>query len=122
MRTCTPGFARSNCSPPSLTLAPPEIRDRITIAETSDFAVAERAFDLVICREVFEHLTVLQVRESVGRICRASSRYVYVTTRKKDGRGTVHDCRVVVTERDGDICASDHYGVLADVQVVASNG
>ncbi|HEY4244312.1 MAG TPA: endonuclease/exonuclease/phosphatase family protein [Kofleriaceae bacterium] len=46
--------------------------------------------------------------------------YVMVTTRKKDGRGTVHDCRVVMTERDerGD-CASDHYGVLADVQVVA---
>src|SRR4029453_4709396 len=36
---------------------------------------------------------------------------VFVTTRKKDGRGTVHDCRVVLTERDGDgddaICASD---------------
>ncbi len=46
--------------------------------------------------------------------------YIYATSRKKDGRGTVHDCRVVMTERDGsdDICASDHYGVLADVQVV----
>jgi len=50
--------------------------------------------------------------------------YVFVTTRKKDGRGTVHDCRVVLTERDGAgddaICASDHYGVCADVQVVAT--
>jgi endonuclease/exonuclease/phosphatase family metal-dependent hydrolase len=46
--------------------------------------------------------------------------YVYVTSRKKDGRGTIHDCRVVMTERDGDICASDHYGVLADVQIRAS--
>ena len=47
--------------------------------------------------------------------------YVYVTSRKKDGRGTIHDCRVVLTERDGtdQICASDHYAVLADVQVVA---
>lgn len=44
--------------------------------------------------------------------------YVYVTSRKKDGRGTVHDCRVVLTEREDGICASDHYGVLADVQVV----
>lgn len=46
--------------------------------------------------------------------------YVYVTSRKKDGRATVHDCQVVLTERDGtdDICASDHYGVLADIQVV----
>lgn len=50
--------------------------------------------------------------------------YVFVTTRKKDGRGTIHDCRVVLTEREGlgevAICASDHYGVCADVQVVAT--
>ena len=47
--------------------------------------------------------------------------YVLVTTRKKDGRGTIHDCRVVLTEREGEaehaICASDHYGVMADVQI-----
>ena len=47
--------------------------------------------------------------------------YVFVTTRKKDGRGTVHDCQVVLTERAGDgadaVCASDHYGVCADVQI-----
>jgi endonuclease/exonuclease/phosphatase family metal-dependent hydrolase len=43
--------------------------------------------------------------------------YIYVTTRKKDGRGTIHACRVVLAERDGDdqICASDHYGVMVDV-------
>ncbi|HSS00383.1 MAG TPA: endonuclease/exonuclease/phosphatase family protein [Kofleriaceae bacterium] len=65
--------------------------------------------------------------------------YLFVTTRKKDGRGTVHDCRVVLTEREAPpghsaeasgraaeeldeaaICASDHYGVCADVQVVAT--
>jgi hypothetical protein len=49
---------------------------------------------------------------------------VFVTTRKRDGRGTVRDCRVVLTERAGlgevAICASDHYGVCADVQVVAA--
>jgi endonuclease/exonuclease/phosphatase family metal-dependent hydrolase len=49
--------------------------------------------------------------------------YVFVTTRKKDGRGTVHDCRVALTDREGvgevAICASDHYAVVADVQVVA---
>jgi endonuclease/exonuclease/phosphatase family metal-dependent hydrolase len=51
--------------------------------------------------------------------------YVLVTTRKKDGRGTVHDCRVVMTEREAigelEICASDHYAVCADVQVVAAS-
>lgn len=50
--------------------------------------------------------------------------YVFVTTRKKDGRGTVHDCRVALTERAGlgevEICASDHYAVCADIQVVAT--
>jgi endonuclease/exonuclease/phosphatase family metal-dependent hydrolase len=49
--------------------------------------------------------------------------YVFVTSRKRDGRGTVQDCRVVMTERDGDggdsVCASDHFGVLAEVQVAA---
>ncbi|MBA3452534.1 MAG: endonuclease/exonuclease/phosphatase family protein [Deltaproteobacteria bacterium] len=48
--------------------------------------------------------------------------YVYVTSRKKDGRGTVHVSKVVLTEREGEgenaICASDHYGVLADIQVM----
>jgi endonuclease/exonuclease/phosphatase family metal-dependent hydrolase len=47
--------------------------------------------------------------------------YVLVTSRKKDGRGTVRGCEVVLTERAGDgadaICASDHYGVMADVQI-----
>ena len=46
--------------------------------------------------------------------------YVLVTSRKKDGRGTVRACEVVLTDRDGTgvdaICASDHYGVMADVQ------
>jgi len=48
--------------------------------------------------------------------------YVFATTRKKDGRGTIHGCRVALTERDGlgevAICASDHYAVCADIQVV----
>ncbi|HYU15545.1 MAG TPA: hypothetical protein VEL05_05730, partial [Candidatus Acidoferrum sp.] len=44
--------------------------------------------------------------------------YVFVTTRRRDGRGTVIDARVVLTERDDTgACASDHYGVLADVQI-----
>lgn len=37
--------------------------------------------DLVICREVLEHLTVLQIRKAVSNLCALSSRYVYVTTR-----------------------------------------
>ncbi|MEZ4358971.1 MAG: endonuclease/exonuclease/phosphatase family protein [Kofleriaceae bacterium] len=50
--------------------------------------------------------------------------YVLVTSRKRDGRGTVRSCEVVLTEREGDgadsVCASDHYGVMAVVQIEAS--
>lgn len=47
--------------------------------------------------------------------------YVFVTTRRKDGRASVLDAQVVLTERDeGGMCASDHFGVLADVQIAPS--
>jgi endonuclease/exonuclease/phosphatase family metal-dependent hydrolase len=49
--------------------------------------------------------------------------YIFVTTRKKDGRGTVHRCEVVLTARDaGGDCASDHYGVLAEIQIAPGHG
>jgi SAM-dependent methyltransferase len=38
-------------------------------------------FDLVICREVLEHLTVREIRQTVQILCEKSSRYVYVTAR-----------------------------------------
>jgi SAM-dependent methyltransferase len=37
--------------------------------------------DLVICREVLEHLTVIGIRRAVTNLCAMSSRYVYLTTR-----------------------------------------
>jgi endonuclease/exonuclease/phosphatase family metal-dependent hydrolase len=44
--------------------------------------------------------------------------YVFVTTRRRDGRGTVLDAQVVLSDRDsGGACASDHFGVLAEVQI-----
>jgi SAM-dependent methyltransferase len=68
-------------SPASQTLAPEGVRDRIRVGPVTEPQVAERAYDLVICREVMEHLTVLQVRQTVAQVCRASSRFVYCTTR-----------------------------------------
>jgi 2-polyprenyl-3-methyl-5-hydroxy-6-metoxy-1,4-benzoquinol methylase len=68
-------------SPSSRELAPIEVRDRIVIGDVAEPHVPERSFDLVICREVLEHLTVLQVRKTVEQLCRASSGFVYVTTR-----------------------------------------
>lgn len=68
-------------APASKKLAPEAIRDRITIGEVTDAHFGALGFDLVVCREVMEHLSVLQVRRTVEQICRASRRFVYVTTR-----------------------------------------
>ncbi|MBI2828976.1 MAG: class I SAM-dependent methyltransferase [Acidobacteria bacterium] len=66
----------------SLRLATPQVRDRIAVGQVTDPALKPAgAYDLVICREVMEHLTVLQVRRAVANIVRMSSRFVYVTTR-----------------------------------------
>jgi SAM-dependent methyltransferase len=68
-------------SPQSPELAPDEVSARIKLGSVAEQHVPESSYDLVICREVMEHLTVLQVRRTVAEICRATSRYVYVTTR-----------------------------------------
>ncbi|MEW5984259.1 MAG: class I SAM-dependent methyltransferase [Acidobacteriota bacterium] len=62
-------------------LATPEVRDRIAIGNTYDPIKPSNAYDLVICREVFEHLTVFQVKKTVENMVRLTSRFVYVTTR-----------------------------------------
>jgi glycerol-3-phosphate cytidylyltransferase-like family protein/SAM-dependent methyltransferase len=62
-------------------LAPEEVRGAIMVGPVTEQLVPDDSYDLVICRETLEHLTVLQVREAVQSMCRASSRYVYVTTR-----------------------------------------
>ncbi|HEY3186859.1 MAG TPA: class I SAM-dependent methyltransferase [Solirubrobacteraceae bacterium] len=68
-------------SPGVVELAPPAVRDRIVVGPVDRPQVPDRAYDLVICREVFEHLTVLQVRRTVQTVCAASTRFVYATTR-----------------------------------------
>ena len=46
--------------------------------------------------------------------------YVFVTTRRRDGRGTVREVQLVLDQRDDDgVCASDHYGVMAEIQIAA---
>ena len=73
-------------------LATPEVRDRITVGSVTDPALAPAdAFDLVICREVLEHLTVLEVRQAVANMVRMTSRYVYVTTRFHPNPATLLD-------------------------------
>jgi endonuclease/exonuclease/phosphatase family metal-dependent hydrolase len=45
--------------------------------------------------------------------------YIFVTTMRKDGRGTIHDCRVVFDQPEDGVFASDHFGLLAEVQIPA---
>jgi glycerol-3-phosphate cytidylyltransferase-like family protein/SAM-dependent methyltransferase len=46
-----------------------------------DWYVDEFRSDLVLCREVLEHLTVPQIAVAVRNLVKLSSRFVYVTTR-----------------------------------------
>jgi SAM-dependent methyltransferase len=63
-------------------LATPEVRDRIAVGYVGDPTLKPAgAYDLVICRETIEHLTVLQVRETVSNMVRMTTRFIYVTTR-----------------------------------------
>jgi SAM-dependent methyltransferase len=78
-------------SPSSHALAPPGMAERIVIGDVTRAHVDEGAYDLVICREVLEHLTVLQIRQTVEQLCRASSRFVYVTTRFHPEPGSLLD-------------------------------
>lgn len=65
----------------SRTLAPDQVRSRISIGPTAPLDAGDASYDLVVCREVIEHLTMLQARRTVAEMCRVSSRFVYVTTR-----------------------------------------
>jgi len=63
-------------------IATPEERDRIAIGDVADPTLKPaNAYDLVISREVLEHLTVLQVKRAVANMVRMTSKFVYVTTR-----------------------------------------
>jgi 2-polyprenyl-3-methyl-5-hydroxy-6-metoxy-1,4-benzoquinol methylase len=62
-------------------IAPSEVQDRIAVALATESGKTDNVYDLVISREVLEHLTVLEVRRAVAEMCRVSSRFIYLTTR-----------------------------------------
>jgi cytidyltransferase-like protein len=62
-------------------IAPPQIAEHIQIGSIVEVAIPADSYDLVICREVFEHMPVINVQKAVENLCRISSRFVYVTTR-----------------------------------------
>lgn len=60
---------------------PIDARDRLYMDITQRHMEPVSHYDLVICREVLEHLTVREIRRAVENLCDLSSRFVYVTTR-----------------------------------------
>lgn len=73
-------------------LATPEVRDRIVVGDVGDPALKPAdAYDLVISREVLEHLTVLQVKRAVANMVRMTKKFIYVTTRFHPNPATLLD-------------------------------
>lgn len=70
-----------DASPHVCKMAPAGVRDHISVASATVSGKADNSYDLVISREVLEHLTVLEVRRSVEEMCRVTSRFIYLTTR-----------------------------------------
>lgn len=62
-------------------IAPDAIRNNIHVGDVNEFHDFGVKFDLVVCREMIEHLTVLQVRKVVTTLARYTEKYLYVTTR-----------------------------------------
>jgi SAM-dependent methyltransferase len=60
-------------------LVPPRGAMKVDISEPIE--TPAQTYDVVICREVLEHLTVRQIRQAVTNLCLLSERIVYVTTR-----------------------------------------
>jgi cytidyltransferase-like protein len=88
-----------DASPDVRALAEPALRGRISIGTVVDMPYDDRSYDVVVCREVLEHLTVPEVARAVAELCRVSSRLVYVTTRFHPSPRSLFD---VTTEFDVD--------------------
>jgi hypothetical protein len=91
-----------------------DVPEHLRKLERHERARLDRQYDLVICREVMEHCTVLQIRRIVSDLCRLSSRYVYFTTRLHPNPQSLLD----VATHDGldpthiSICSKDFLSML----------
>lgn len=83
----------------ALKTAPDIVKPHISKGNILDIPFAENDYDVLICREVLEHLTVIQVAKAVDEMCRVSSKYVYVTTRYAHECNSIFD---VETEFEAD--------------------
>jgi cytidyltransferase-like protein len=81
-------------------IAPEQVKDRIRVNDVCQFYDFKKQFDLVVCREVIEHLTVLQVRKLVRVLAEYTCKYLYITTRFHPNPSTLFD---VTTEPGVDL-------------------
>lgn len=86
-------------SPTIHDFAEPTVKDRITVAGIDDMPFDDNSFELVVSREVLEHIPVRDYLKVVTEFCRVSSKYVYVTTRFHPDPATIFD---VTTEFEAD--------------------
>jgi len=82
-----------------LGLAPTSVADRISIGSVVAMPFDDRSYDVVVCREVLEHLTVPEIGRAVAELCRVAARLVYVTSRFHPTPRSLFD---VTTEFDVD--------------------
>jgi glycerol-3-phosphate cytidylyltransferase len=68
-------------SPAARAAAPRTVRGRIVLGSATEHQDLGMDFDLIICREVLEHLTVLQIRQAVKVLAQYTTKFLYLTTR-----------------------------------------
>ncbi len=61
-------------------LSPDHLKERIKIRDLTNSTSTEK-YDLVICREVLEHVPFYKYLTFVNNLCELTSKYIYVTTR-----------------------------------------
>ena len=88
-----------DASPAGLSSAPGDVKNKIVLGSVLDLPFKDREFDVVLSREVLEHLTVIELSKAIAEMCRVSSRLVYVTTRFARTPQTIFD---VETEFEAD--------------------
>ncbi len=79
--------------------APKSISNRIEILDLTSYVEVSKTYNLVICREVLEHIPYINYLAFVTNLCRLSNRYVYITTRFAKNPNTLWD---VQTEFEAD--------------------
>ena len=65
----------------AIKLAPNKIKKKIINKSISKKISGKNKYDLVICRETFEHMKAYEVFIAVENMCRLTKKFIYVTTR-----------------------------------------